>query len=150
MSLSQVQIHMRREDAPKWKKKGKLFVYRWSEAEPFLKSVTKWARGGLSGDAQTMKDQMIALDLEAKREAAAIRRGELVNKKAMAEAITSLGRGLFAMVKRHYVDELPSKYQGKNEVECRFLNETAFNEIAVAFRTGMGEVEKTTGNGEAA
>lgn len=139
MALSLVQRHMARPDAPAPRKSDGL--YAWLKSEAFLQKVTKWARGGLSDGAQAMKDEMVALDLEAKREAAAVRRGELVNKKSMADAITALGRELFAMIKQKYVDELPTKYLGKNEVECRFLNESAFNEISMTFRAGAKRVE---------
>lgn len=139
MSLSMVQRHMARPDAPKPRESDGL--YSWLESEAFIKRVSKWARGGLSEDAQAMKDEMVALDLQAKRDAAAVRRGELVNKKAVADKISSLGRELFGMMKQKFVDELPTKYLGKNEVECRFLNETAFNDIAVAFRNGAKRVE---------
>lgn len=143
MSLSKVQTHSRRPDFPKPRDPEESpLVYNWPEVEEHFQTHTKWAKAGQTELGLSMKDEMTALDLEVKRSEAALRRGELVKKKEVVEAFGNLNAELCGMFKQRYVDEMPSKCLGKNEVECRILFETAYNEVIAAFRELLQKAKK--------
>ena len=132
-ALSNVQRYFSLPDAPKLDARGR--CHR-SVAIPFLLSKQQRAGFGATDATKAIKAESAALDLEEKKMRVAAMRKETISRKEMEETVGRLFTELFAAFKQRYVDELPSKYQGKTEIERRQINESAYNQIAQCFREG--------------
>lgn len=142
MADSLVQRHAAKPNAPKpdkWKR------YDTEQMVAFIKAESKWAAGTQSPEVVKLKDRKLQLEVEEQEHRMAALRGETIRKKDVTETVEALGLELFGMIKQKFVNELPPKYQGKNEVERRQMNESAYNEITAAFREGTHRIETQVG-----
>ncbi|MBS0328235.1 MAG: hypothetical protein JSR30_00150 [Proteobacteria bacterium] len=139
LALSYVQTAMAKPGAPMPDAKRR---YDVAEAKAFLEENAKWAAGAMTPQTKQLKQRKLELELEEAEHKAAIRRGSVISKDEVKATIAALGIELFQMIKRKFVDELPSLYQGKTEVERRQLNEAAYNAICTSFREGALKIEQ--------
>lgn len=131
VSASTVGDWARETDAPKPDK------YRRYGAYPDLRFFLRKrdvAKGGAGTTGNPLKDRKLELEVEEMERVAALRRGDVVSLKEIADTISSLWANHSTFLHQKFEHELPPKYQGKNEVERRQLNVDALYEVATAFK----------------
>ena len=63
-------------------------------------------------------------------------RGESVSMDSVRAALSALMQELALLMRTRFENELPSRYLGKDQHECRRLNEQAIDDIVARFRAG--------------
>lgn len=138
VQASLITYHLGKEGAPK---PDKFKRYVRDEAERWVRDGMAWAVAATTPATKAMKERLLALELEEKEAAAALRRGETVAMKDISDTISALWVEHESLMRQKFEHELPPKYQGKNEVERRQLNVKALLEIGEAFRSGQTRIE---------
>lgn len=87
-----------------------------------------------------LKAQKLVLECEKLRDQIARDQGDFISKKEAAATIIPLMAELDALMKQKYELELPSRYQGKDQVECAAMNAEARDAINRRFRQGVAKI----------
>lgn len=114
-----------------------------------VEEVLKWvgAHAEQSGADITDKEKVptlnnwramkLELECEKLRHLLEVERGDYISKREAAATILPLMTELDALIKQKYELELPSRYVGKDAVECAELNAAARDQINARFRQGV-------------
>lgn len=116
---------------------------RWegTVAVPYLKESQVWADSGRGGTSKALRDEKMALEVDALKREAAIEAGQLVLLKQATEVNAGLWVELHSMLRQQLEFVLPPQYQGKTPLECAELNLGALEAIGEAFRSGNQKLE---------
>jgi hypothetical protein len=112
--------------------------YSIEEVAAYIGNI-KNAAGAVKGHA-FYKTEKVRLECERISQEMATKRGEFVSRGAIAAAIVPLISELDAMMEQQFVLVLPSRYKGKNTVECAEMNRTAKDLITARFRSGAKDI----------
>lgn len=91
-------------------------------------SIQHWKREEVRLRCMRMQDQ-IARD-----------RGEYVSKAEASRTLIPLMAELAELMRQKFILELPSRYKGKDQVECQQINEKAVDDITRRYRSGVSEL----------
>lgn len=91
-------------------------------------SIQHWKREEVKLRCKRMQDQM-ARD-----------RGEYVSKAEASKTIIPLMAELGELMRQKFILELPSRYKGRDMIECQQMNEKAVDDIVKRFRQGAAEL----------
>lgn len=80
------------------------------------------------------------LQCEQMVEEMARKRGEFIDRKELERAIPPLVAEIAELMRARFVRELPSRYKGRDAVECAQMNEAACDAIAERFRAGAAAI----------
>lgn len=92
------------------------------------------------GTKKTLNDwraEKLALECDKLRHLLEVERGDYISKREAAATVIPLMTELDALIKQKYELELPSRYVGKDAVECAELNAAARDQINARFRQGV-------------
>lgn len=67
-------------------------------------------------------------------------RGEFISKAEASKTIIPIMAELGALLKQKFELELPSRYQGKDRIECAQMNAEAIDYISRRFRSGVKDL----------
>lgn len=123
--------YLNRDDAPK---PDAHFRFRVEEVVAYVaKQRTEDAK--IKGKSH-WEAEKARLQCEAMVEEMARKRGDFVERKELERAIPPLVAELAELMRARFVRELPSRYKGRDTVECAQMNEAACDAIAERFRAG--------------
>lgn len=144
MSASRVRYYMNLPDAPM---PDAQMCYDLDEVRKFIDSKTTRFHKGLRPPGAVapidLKQEKLQLEIAKLKREEALRSGEVILVRDVLETIEQIIVEVEGIYKSKFEHELPSKYRGKTEVECRELNVKALQEAARTFREGKAKLEKT-------
>lgn len=73
----------------------------------------------------------------------AVQRGEYISKSEASKTIIPIMAELGQLLKQKFELELPSRYQGKDRIECAQLNADAIDYLIRRFRSGVKDLVTT-------
>lgn len=115
-------------------------VAKWVEQHAGAMGAPLKRDGNQSRDGKPtlneLKAEKLTLECTKLRHAIEVERGDYISKKEAAATIIPLMQELDALIKQKYELELPSRYVGKDAVECAELNARARDQINLRFRQG--------------
>ena len=105
-----------------------------------IQAVRSWvenhATSAPRGTLTELKIEQAKIELEESRDKLARSRGEYISKEEAAQTIIPLMGELGALLRQKFVLELPSKYKGRDVIECSQMNEGALDEVIKRFKQG--------------
>lgn len=129
-------LHM--EGAPQPDEKGTWDV---EEVTTWIQANAREAGGGTSKDGKpTLNDvriEKLMLECTKLRNAIEVDRGDYIKKKEAARTIVPLMEELGALMTQIFENELPSRYVGRDAVDCAKLNADGCDKIVKRFREGV-------------
>ncbi len=84
-----------------------------------------------------LKIEKLSLECAKLRHALEVDRGDYISKREAAETIVPIMSELGSLLTQVFENELPSRYVGKDAVDCAKLNADAIDKVIKRFRTGM-------------
>lgn len=106
-----------------------------------IKAVEAWVQDNAVGGAPrgalaALKIEAAKIDLEKARDSLARSRGEYISKEEASHTIVPLMTELGQLMRQLFVMELPSRYKGRDVIECSQINEAALDKVIARFRQG--------------
>jgi hypothetical protein len=89
---------------------------------------------------EDLKSRKMLLEIKELERQEALASGQMLPRSEVLDTLGALAAEMAALIRQKFEHELPSKYQGKNEVERRQLNVKAVEEIDQAMRAGSARV----------
>lgn len=111
--------------------------------------VLKWINehAGESSTPQSLQEwkiEEIKIRCEKMRDQLARDRGEFISKAEAARTIIPLMTELGELLRAKFVLEMPSRYRGRDAVECAQMNEVGADAVIKRFREGVGDLTPET------
>lgn len=112
-----------------------------------LLAATKWVRDhyAFGPDSRKLQNRRLELVIAKMEREEQVATGEAVSREIVMRAIATLFSELGALLRRRFENELPSRYVGRDQHECRRLNEVAVDQVVEAFRSGSTSLGPMTG-----
>lgn len=111
-----------------------------------VEEVTKWiaanARESSVGEdgkksLNDMRVEKLLLECEKLRHEIQVKKGEFISKRGAADIIVPVMEELGALLTQTFEMELPSRYVGRDAVDCAKLNADALDKLIARFKKGM-------------
>ena len=96
--------------------------------------------GGKKDSIQHWKMEEVKLRCTRMQDQIARDRGEYISKASASRTILPMIAELGELMRQKFILELPSRYKGKDQVECQEMNEKAVDDISRRYREGMSEL----------
>lgn len=84
-----------------------------------------------------LKIEKLSLECQKLRHALEVDRGDYISKREAAQTIVPIMSELGTLLTQVFENELPSRYVGRDAVDCAALNAAAIDKVIKRFRTGM-------------
>jgi predicted DNA-binding transcriptional regulator AlpA len=110
-----------------------------------VEEVTKWitehsgtvTSAGEKKNLNDMRVEKLLLECEKLRHEIQVKKGEFISKREAADIIVPVMEELGAILTQTFEMELPSRYVGKDAVDCAKLNSDALDKVIARFKKGM-------------
>ncbi len=113
--------------------------YSLQKTKEFVERIGGWALGT---SAQEMRERKLEIEISSKQFELELRKGQFIAKEDIGRTLIPLVQEIDDLIRQEFELVLPSKYIGKNAIECAQLNAAARDRIAKRFRTGALAAEE--------
>lgn len=131
LSHSTMQVYLRKPGAPLPDYKRH---YSLEAVKSFVERNASWALVG--ANAQEMRERKLEIEISSKQFELELRKGQFIAKEDVGRTLIPLVQEIDDLIRQEYELVLPTKYIGKNAIECAQLNAAARDRIAKRFKTG--------------
>jgi hypothetical protein len=131
IAYNSLKIVLRKDGAPLPDHKRH---YNFEQTKRFVENNIQWAVAG--ANAQQLRERKMELEVSSKQFELELRKGQFIAKEDVGRTLIPLVQEIDDLIRQEYELVLPSRYVGKNAIECAQLNAAARDRIAKRFRTG--------------
>lgn len=110
------------------------------EPEAVIGWIAAHSPSGIPATLAQWKIEEIRLRCEKMKDSLTRDRGEYISRVEAAQTIEPLMVELGQLMRQKFVMELPSRYKGKDTVDCQLMNEAAVDVVIQRFREGAATI----------